>query len=110
MPQAVADALNRIRAPFPTSPLQQQAGAAAIADSAHVERAAAHNAHWRKWLIEEIRKLGLKVDDSAANFVLIHFAPGAQGCQEGGKADTFLIARGVILRQSGTMACPMPCV
>jgi len=103
VPQAVADVLNRIRAPFPTSPLQQQAGAAAIADTAHVARAAAHNAQWRKWLIEEIRKLGLKVDDSAANFVLIHFAPGRQDAKA---ADAFLIARGVILRQVGAYGLP----
>ena len=103
VPQAVADVLNRIRAPFPTSPLQQQAGAAAIADSAHVKRAVAHNAHWRKWLTDEIRGAGLKVDDSAANFVLIHFAPGTK---DAAAADAFLIARGVILRQVGAYGLP----
>ncbi len=103
VPQPVADVLNRIRAPFPTSPLQQQAGAAAIADTAHVARAAAHNAQWRQWLIAEIRQLGLKVDDSAANFVLIHFAPGTKGAEA---ADAFLIARGVILRQVGAYGLP----
>jgi histidinol-phosphate aminotransferase len=103
VPQAVADVLNRIRGPFPTSPLQQQAGAAAIADTAHVARAAAHNARWRQWLTEQIRAIGLQVDDSVANFVLVHFAPGLKDAEA---ADAFLIARGVILRGVGAYGLP----
>jgi histidinol-phosphate aminotransferase len=83
--------------------LQQQAGAAAIADTAHVERAAAYNAQWRGWLTDAIRAAGLKVDDSAANFVLIHFPPGGKNAQA---ADAFLIARGVILRGVGAYGLP----
>ena len=103
VPQAVADVLNRIRGPFPTSPLQQQAGAAAIADQAHVARAAAHNAQWRRWLTDEIRKTGLKVDDSVANFVLIHFPSGPKDAKA---ADAFLISRGIILRGVGAYGLP----
>ena len=103
VPARVADVLNRIRGPFPTSPLQQQAGAAAIADTAHVARAAAHNTQWRRWLTEEIRELGLRVDDSAANFVLIHFPPGAKNARA---ADAFLTGRGVILRGVGAYGLP----
>ena len=103
VPAAVANVLNRVRGPFPTSPLQQQAGAAAIADTAHVERAAAHNAQWRKWLTGEIRALGLRVDDSVANFVLVHFAPGSKDAKA---ADAFLIARGIILRGVGAYGLP----
>jgi len=103
VPQKVADVLNRIRGPFPTSPLQQQAGAAAIADTAHVARAAAYNAQWRTWLTQQIRGLGLRVDDSAANFVLVHFAPGLKDAKA---ADAFLIARGVILRGVGAYGLP----
>jgi histidinol-phosphate aminotransferase len=95
VPVAVADVLNRIRGPFPTSPLQQQAGAAAIADRAHVAAAASFNARWRAWLTHEIRALGLRVDDSAANFVLIHFPAGPK---DAAAANAFLIGRGVILR------------
>jgi histidinol-phosphate aminotransferase len=103
VPQAVADVLNRIRGPFPTSPLQQQAGAAAIADTAHVTKVAAHNAQWRGWLMQEIRGAGLRVDDSVANFVLIHFAPGLKDAKA---ADAFLTARGVILRGVGAYGLP----
>ena len=102
-PQAVADVLNRIRGPFSTSPMQQQAGAAAIADKDHVARAAAFNAQWRAWLTAEIRKTGLRVDDSAANFVLIHFPPGPKSAVA---ADRFLTARGLILRGLGSYGLP----
>jgi histidinol-phosphate aminotransferase len=102
-PPAICDVLNRIRGPFPTSPLQQQTGAAAIADQEHVRASVAHNSQWRDWLTREIRALGLRVDDSAANFVLIHFAPGARDAKA---ADAFLIGRGVILRGVGAYGLP----
>ena len=83
-PAHVVDAINRIRGPFNVNAPAIAAGIAAIRDSAHVERARAHNAHWLAWLTEEIGKLGLTVTPSAANFVLIHFSetqgPHRQGC------------------------------
>ena len=103
VPQGVADVLNRIRGPFPTSPLQQQAGAAAIRDQDHVANAVAYNRQWRAWLTEQIRRLGLKVDDSAANFVLVHFAHGAKSATA---ADDFLISRGIILRSVAAYGLP----
>jgi histidinol-phosphate aminotransferase len=73
------------------------AGVAALADTAHVERAAAHNAKWLPWLMEQIRGLGLEVTPSVGNFVLIHFM------NERGKtakdADAFLLKRGLVLRR-----------
>lgn len=102
-PQAVCDVLNRIRGPFNTSAIQQAVGAAAIADTGHVQAAAAHNSQWRAWLTKEIRALGLRVDDSAANFLLVHFNPGAKNAAA---ADAFLIARGVILRQTDAYGLP----
>jgi histidinol-phosphate aminotransferase len=102
-PRAVCDVLNRIRGPFNTSAIQQQVGAAAIADRAHLAASVAHNAVWRDWLTREIRALGLRVDDSAANFVLIHFPAGAK---DAAAADKFLCARGVILRQVSSYGLP----
>ena len=72
-PAAVADVLNRVRGPFNVSVAAQRAAAAALPDRAHLERAIAHNAHWRAWLTHELRALGLNVDDSAGNFVLVPF-------------------------------------
>ncbi len=89
-----ADVLNRIRGPFNISTFQQRAAAAAIRDTAHLAKAIEHNSKWLPWLIAEIRKLGLRVDDSVANFVLIHFPREKNAVS----ADTFLSARGLILR------------
>ena len=94
-PAAVCDAINRIRGPFNTALMQQLVGAAAIRDQAHLEAAIAYNEKWRAFLTTEIRKLGLRVDDSAANFVLIHFKPGDKSAA---KADKFLNGKGLILR------------
>ena len=102
-PAAVCDVLNRIRGPFNVGNLQARVGAAAIRDQAHVARAVAHNEHWKAWLTEEIRKLGLRVDDSVANFVLIHFPPGKKDARA---ADAFLNARGLILRPVANYRLP----
>jgi len=77
---------------------------AAIRDTAHVERSREHNTRWLAWLIEEIRKLGLQVTPSVANFVLIHF-PDTKG-KTAKEADAFLTARGLILRQVGVYKLP----
>jgi histidinol-phosphate aminotransferase len=102
-PQAVCDVLNRIRGPFNTSPLQQAAGAAAIRDQDHVRRSVAHNAKWLPWVTAELRKAGLEVDDSVANFVLIRFPGGEKSAVH---ADEFLSRGGVILRAVAAYGLP----
>jgi histidinol-phosphate aminotransferase len=102
VPTAIADVLNRIRAPFNVNIAAQRAAVAALGDRAHVEHAVRHNETWRAWLIAEIRKLNLRVDDSVANFVLLHFAD-AKRAQD---ADRFLITRGVILRGCASYGLP----
>ncbi|HEY7662792.1 MAG TPA: histidinol-phosphate transaminase [Xanthobacteraceae bacterium] len=96
-PEHVVDAINRIRGPFNVNAAAMAAGIAAIADTPHVERARAHNDEWLAWLTAEIRKLGLEVTPSVANFVLIHF-PESKG-RTAGDADAFLTERGLILRR-----------
>lgn len=94
---AIIDALNRTRGPFNVNGPAQAAGAAALADRAHFERALAHNAEWLDWLTREVTALGLRVTPSIGNFLLIHFAdePG-RGAEE---ADRFLRDRGLVLRR-----------
>jgi len=96
-PAHVVDAVNRIRGPFNVNSAAQAAGIAAIGDTAHFEAARAHNDKWLPWLTTEIRKLGLEVTPSIANFVLIHFADGKGRTAE--DADAFLTRRGLILRR-----------
>lgn len=96
-PAPVVDAINRIRGPFNVNAAAQAAGIAAIEDSGHVETARAHNEKWLAWLTTEIRKLGLEVTPSIANFVLIHFPTETGRTAE--DADAFLTRRGLILRR-----------
>ena len=103
-PAHVVDAINRIRGPFNVNAPAIAAGIAAIQDTAHVDRARAHNTHWLGWLTNEIGKLGLAVTPSAANFVLIHF-PEVKG-RTARDADAFLSKRGLILRQVGAYKLP----
>jgi len=98
-PAGVAEALGRIRGPFNVSVPAQRAGAAALKDREHVQKSLEHNEHWRAWLTQTIRALGLRVDDSVANFVLIHF-PKARG-KTAEDADRFLVERGLMLRALG---------
>ncbi len=103
-PAAVADALNRVRGPFNVSVPAQRAAAAALRDRAHLDANFAHNEKWRDWLTAEIRKLGFRVDDSVGNFILIHFGKGKGRTAQ--DADSFLAARGLILR--GVAAYGLP--
>jgi histidinol-phosphate aminotransferase len=103
-PAHIVDAVNRIRGPFNVSDGAIAAGVAAIEDVEHQERSREHNTRWLAWLTEEIGRLGLKVTPSVANFVLIHF-PQAKG-RTAKDADTFLTARGLILRQTTAYKLP----
>lgn len=103
-PAAVADALNRIRGPFNLSAPAIAAGAAAMQDVAHIERAVSHNDEWLPWLTGRIEKLGLKVTPSVANFLLVHF-PAEPG-RDAAASDAFLKARGIILRRVGGYGLP----
>jgi len=96
-PAHVVDAINRIRGPFNVNAAAMAAGMAAIQDSAHVEKARAHNEKWLSWLLVEVRKLGLEVTPSIANFLLLHF-PRTPG-KTAEDADAFLTKRGLILRR-----------
>jgi histidinol-phosphate aminotransferase len=96
-PAAIVDALNRTRGPFNVNGPAQAAGAAAVQDRAHLERAVAHNTEWLEWLTREITALGLSVTPSAGNFLLIHF-PETSG-RTAADADAHLRERGFVLRR-----------
>ncbi|HWX88950.1 MAG TPA: histidinol-phosphate transaminase [Rhizomicrobium sp.] len=101
---SVCDVINRIRGPFNTALMQQLVGAAAMRDRDHFWKAVEHNSRWLPWITAEIRKTGLRVDDSVANFVLIHFP--ADGEKTAAKADAFLMKGGVILRGVASYGLP----
>ncbi|MCU0831321.1 MAG: histidinol-phosphate transaminase [Rhizobiaceae bacterium] len=96
-PLAVCDAVNRVRGPFNVNALAIAAGAAAIADTTHQQKAIAHNDHWLEAMTRELTALGLRVTPSVGNFVLVHFPADPEKSAE--KADAFLCARGYVLRR-----------
>jgi histidinol-phosphate aminotransferase len=103
-PKEVIETHNRVRAPFNVNIAAQRAAVAALADQAFIGKALAHNDHWRVWLTENIRALGFRADDTAGNFVLIHF-PGTKG-RTAADADKFLMSNGIILRGCASYGLP----
>jgi histidinol-phosphate aminotransferase len=103
-PQAVADAVDRIRLPFNTSIAGQAAAIAAMADVDFQARSLALVETWRPWLTQQLGGLGLEVVPSAGNFVLIGF-PRAGG-RIAAEAEAFLARRGLIVRGVGGYGLP----
>ena len=101
-PEKIIEALNRVRAPFNVNIAAQRAAVAALHDRAYTDKVLQHNETWRVWLIEQIRALKLRVDDSVGNFLLIHFADRTRAAE----ADKFLMARGVIMRGCASYGLP----
>lgn len=95
-PPAIADALNRLRAPFNVTLPAQAAGVAALDDKEFSASVRAHNAQWRPWLEQELRALGLDPVPSVANFVLTRF-PGGEA--QASAANAALTANGVLVRE-----------
>ena len=102
--QGLIDSMERLRAPFNVSRPAQLAAAASLRDRAHIERAQEHNRKWRQIAVQRLRGLGLKVGDSAANFVLPEFStvPGRTAAD----ADAFLQSKGLIVRRVDNYGLP----
>lgn len=102
--EAIIDACNRVRGPFNVNALAITAGAAAIADRTHVERAVAHNEAWLGRVTTALEEIGLSVTPSVGNFILVHFpkTPGKTAAE----ADEYLTARGYVLRRVAGYGLP----
>ncbi|WP_306119560.1 MULTISPECIES: histidinol-phosphate transaminase [unclassified Roseitalea] len=104
-PPDVVDAVNRVRGPFNVNAPAIAAGAAAMADRAHVDAAIAHNDRWLPWLTAALESIGLEVTPSVANFILIHF-PDGEPDRSAQAADAWLVARGFVLRRVTAYGLP----
>ncbi|MEM6711902.1 MAG: histidinol-phosphate transaminase [Pseudomonadota bacterium] len=103
-PEAIIDAVNRVRGPFNMTGPAIAAGAAAMEDAAFLEEAIAHNDVWLPKLTEALEALGLEVTPSVGNFLLVHF-PGTPG-KTADEADAYLVARGLVARKVGAYKLP----
>jgi len=92
----VIDVLQRIRTPFNTNRAGLAAAAAAVRDREYLQTVRTRNHHELQLMLEELRRLGLRVVPSVTNFYRVDFAglPGRTALA----AAQFLEARGVIPR------------
>ncbi len=97
---AIADILNRIRQPFNTSSLAQVAALAALEDTAHLARSVELNAVEMERVGEACRALGLAVNPSVGNFLLVDMATPVQSLFDA------LLREGVIVRPVGNYGLP----
>jgi histidinol-phosphate aminotransferase len=95
-PAPIINMLERVRGPFNVNSLAIAAGAAAIRDRSHMEKAVQHNGKWLNELTSSLEEMGLRVTPSVGNFILVHF-PQTKG-KTAADADALLSARGLILR------------
>lgn len=94
-PANVVAVLHRVRGPFNVNAAAQAAGAAALDDTAWLDRARAHNDAELARVTAALTAIGLGVVPSVANFLLMRFPGGAEQAK---KADAALRQRGLILR------------
>jgi histidinol-phosphate aminotransferase len=103
-PPPVADVLNRVRGPFNVSTPALQAGLAALADQEFIESSRLHNETWRNWLAGELTGLGLHVEPSVANFLLVKLA--ANGTHGVDAAFDALAKDGILTRKVASYGLP----
>jgi len=94
-PDAVIDAIGRIRAPFAVSTPAEEAALAALADGAHFERGLALNSEWLPTINARLKDLGFLVTEGAGNFAFFR-VPEALGTMA--ELDEHLRSAGIIVR------------
>jgi len=94
-PANVVSVLHRVRGPFNVNAAAQAAGAAALKDTAWLDKARAHNDAELARVTAALTKIGIKVVPSVANFLLMQFPKGGEQVKA---ADAALRQRGLILR------------
>ena len=101
-PAHIIDALNRVRGPFNLSGAAMATAEVAVLDEAYTAKCKNLNTQWRAWLTENLTALGLEIDQSHGNFILVRFATPelAEGC------DAALRLRGLIVRKVGGYGFP----
>ena len=101
-PREIIEILDRVRPPFNVSPPAIAAGIAALSDDEHTSRARDLNAEVLPWFTSKIEEMGLAVNPSVGNFVIVHF--GDEGRAEA--AYRFLFERGVVTRRVAGYGLP----
>ncbi len=103
-PPDVAAVLNRLRGPFNVTAPALAAACAALDDIAFTDKARSHNDLMLRWFSDEARALGLEVNPSIANFVILRF-PDRPG-KDADAAIAHLHAKGIIPRNIAAYGLP----
>jgi len=101
-PGHVIDVMNRMRPPFNLSVPQLEVATAACSDTAHITRCRSENARMRDWLTGALRALGLGVDESHANYVLVRF----DSPEQADACNAHLQSQGLIVRAVANYGLP----
>jgi histidinol-phosphate aminotransferase len=97
---SIIAALNKARMPFNVNHLAQVAAAAALDDAGHLKASLDNNMQGKKYLYQELAKMGLKYQPTEANFIYIDLAqPAANICAK-------LYERGVAIRPLDSFGRP----
>ena len=88
----IIEYLERVRPPFNVSSLAQAAAIAALDDEEHVRRTIEANEEGKRYLYEELRKLGLGYVPTYANFILVDVGRDSKEVAD------MLLKEGVIVR------------
>jgi len=99
-PEAVIDAINRVREPFNVNCLAQIAGIAALEDEEHVRKTVENNRRGIEILAGAFEKAGAKPCESFANFVYADLGRPARPVFQA------LLERGVITRPGDVLGDP----
>ena len=101
-PVEIVNVLNRLRGPFNLSNTALIAAEAAMRDQNYMKKCQRENKRLRRYLTDELRALGIGVDDSECNFILARF----RNTEEAVLVDSALQQKGLIVRQVGGYGLP----
>lgn len=91
----ILEEMNKIREPFNTNSLAQEAALAALGDEAHVRYSLEVNEEGKRFLYREFDELGLKYVPTEANFIYIPLDRDSKSLYDN------LLRKGVIVRPVG---------
>jgi histidinol-phosphate aminotransferase len=103
-PAEIIEILDRVRPPFNVSTPAIAAGIAALDDTEHTARSRDLNAELLPWFTSEVEAMGLTVNPSVGNFVIIRFDPETDRNAEA--AYRFLFERGIVTRRVAGYGLP----
>ncbi len=99
-PDEIADYMCRVRLPFALNILAEEAALAALEDKEFYEKTKKITAIGRKFLTDELTKLGCKVCPSQSNFLMVEVPFSGKALFE------FLLEKGIILRSLASYGLP----